>query len=493
MRTNEGLNWKLIFAFFIFALLTVTNFYKINSVGILFTVCAGITGITIAYSIGFRYWDDHLVGPEPFVTVESLIDIYLGSNAFVRGVDRLQFAFGNLSIVAAAFAAVVCLILLTYRQLTRRIWNRKDTQTEETVRSVSMLFSFVLTDMADIAILGTGILADKKCSSVNSNDVLVIIFLLSNPVLAEISKLYDTKRLRKDLNDQLMELRNKQKLALSNDRNNSDNIRAEFRERIRKLNGKSFRAMQRKTVKATAQTIVTAYIVFPVLIASIYSDTFTRSDWLYLCVPGVFAMGWYLIVMELFGFGYRLEWLNEELTSILPRYCLCCWVLFLVQSDTLEKVEDLCKLNLLLYVYFAYLLCPLLMKIYFGSSRVEEKHLFLGLDKGILKNQYVWTSLQTDPRYEKIHWEYVNGKDMKTFLQEWTFSRSLVAPTEQKLWFMANLYVDLVASSMIITTFEGNVALFMKEKDDKTLPSLVKALDPFPFSFDFASDHLGDV
>mmetsp|Transcript_461 Transcript_461/g.696 ORF Transcript_461/g.696 Transcript_461/m.696 type:complete len:137 (+) Transcript_461:510-920(+) len=129
MREDERYNWTLIAAFFFFAMLAVTNFYKSNSVGILFTVCAGITGIAIAYSIGFQYWGDKLVGPEPFIAVESLIDVYLGSNVFVRGVDQLQFAFGYLSIVVAVLAAAVCQILLTHRQLTRRIWDRKYTPT----------------------------------------------------------------------------------------------------------------------------------------------------------------------------------------------------------------------------------------------------------------------------------------------------------------------------------------------------------------------------
>ena len=495
MRENERYNWTLIAAFSFFSMLAVTNFYKSNSFGILFTACAGITGIAIAYSIGFQYWEVNLVGPEPFVAVESLIDIYLGSNVFVRRVDQLQFAFGNLSIVAAVLAAVVCLILFTHRQLTRRIWDRQDTHVAEVVRSVSMLFSFVLTDIADIAILGKGILSDKdkNCTNVNSNDVLVTIFLLSNPILAEISKLSETKKLRKELNVNMKKLRNEQKIALSNNPNGASNIRTEFREKIRNLNGDSFRALQRQTVKATAQTIVTAYIVFPVLIASIYSDAFTTSEWLYLCVSGILALGWYLI-MEFFGFGYRLRWLNGEFTSILPRYCLCCWVLFLVQSNTLNTVDDMCKLDLLLYVYFSYLLFPLLVKIYFGSSHVEEKHLALGINKDTLENQYLWTSLQTDPTYEKINWEYVNGKDLNTFVQEWRFTQSFGVRTEQNLWYMANVYVDLVASSTIIANFDGKVTLFMKEKEEKALLSLDKVLEPFTLSSDFAKliAHLGD-
>mmetsp|Transcript_461 Transcript_461/g.698 ORF Transcript_461/g.698 Transcript_461/m.698 type:complete len:118 (+) Transcript_461:944-1297(+) len=117
-----------------------------------------------------------------------------------------------------------------------------------------MLFSFVLTDMADIAILGKGILSDKdkNCTNVNSTDILVIIFLLSNPILAEISKLSETKKLRKELNANMKELRNDQKIALPNNPNDARNIRAEFREKIKKLNGDSIRALQRQTVTATA-------------------------------------------------------------------------------------------------------------------------------------------------------------------------------------------------------------------------------------------------
>ena len=478
--------------FFIFALLAVTNTFENDAVAIWCSVFAGITGIAIAYSIGFQYWEVDLVGPEPFVAVESLIDVYLGSNAFVRGFGRLQFRFGVLSIIVAVFAVAICLGLLTHRQVVQKLWKREKNTTEKLIRSIFMLVSFVLTDMADIAILGTGILSDRNCSRVNSNDVLVIIFLLSNPILAEASKISETKRMRKELNENLVDERKKQKLELSNNLNNATKIRAKYREKIRGMNAESFRALQRQTIKATAQTVITAYIIFPVLVASVYSDVFLTFQWLHLCVPGAVAFGWYL-VMELLGFGYRLQWLNEEFTSILPRYLLCCWVLYLVQSKVIDPENKLCKLELLLYVYFAYLLFPLLVKIYFGSSRVEERHLALGVDKDSLENEYAWTSLQNDPVNEKISWEFSSGRDIKTFFHQWTFAKSLLAPTKQTLWFMANFYVELVASNTIITKFDGEVTLSMKNGQEKSLLTFPETFDSFLLTTDFAVIffHLG--
>jgi len=91
--------------------------------------------------------------------------------------------------------------------------------------------------------------------------------LLLNPIFSEASRIQEVDKLRNSLKKAIQRLNGRQKNELSNaDEEQRNGVRQKEREKIQDEYKKHSSAVQRKTVKATAQILVTAYVVFPVLI-----------------------------------------------------------------------------------------------------------------------------------------------------------------------------------------------------------------------------------
>ena len=272
-------------------------------------------------------------GVRAFMVLEALVDIAVGALSLSKPVV-VPVASAAITLASAAIAVLV-LVPLCY--------NDEDSK-ESFVYGYHMPIAIVLTDSADVLLL----LRAVTLQSIQAKDVLLFVFLILNVVVTELSTLI---AIRAEENAPIPQ----EELDEKDDEKRRKLLKARLQKAI-----KMRKSMRNKSL---AQTVVTATLIIPMMLAIILADFLDSKAELALILLPVVSFFFRVSESKAFCGPWLLTArLNDAWRDLLPRlYVLTCAFVLAANDAALSLSHEVQQT--VFYAYAIYNAVPFVLRV----------------------------------------------------------------------------------------------------------------------------------
>ena len=272
-------------------------------------------------------------GVRAFMVLEALVDIAVGALSLSKPVV-VPVASAAIALACAAIGVLV-IVPLCYRD---------EDSKKSFVYGYHMPLAIVLTDSADVLLL----LRVVMLQSIQAKDILLFVFLILNVVVTEFSTLVAIRAEEKAPTPQ-------KEQDEKDDKKRSEMRKARLEKAIKMRN-----AMRNKSL---AQTVVTATVIIPMMLAIILADFLDSKAEVVLIVLPVVSFIFRVSESKVF-FGRWLfpTRLNDAWRDLLPRiYVLTCALVLAANDAALSLSHEMQQI--VFYAYAIYNGVPFMLRI----------------------------------------------------------------------------------------------------------------------------------